>query len=1022
MTGWHHHEYSLWRLVTGHHWSWPTRKDGERQVSVRRSKGRSCVTLVVAVACVLAFGSTIAVSGVASAGTDGVAEPVASAGTDGVTEPVASAGTDEVLSAGRDAVDLATASAVTITSRGTASSATYRSDSTTNLTLPVPFGAQPGDVLIASLGFGSAGASSQPTLTVPVGWTLASRTNEGVVAALAVYSHVLVPGETSYTWKTSSPVGGVVFVAAYGGVNSTSPIDVSAGRTSGGRTTSIATPSVTTSVAGDVLVSSFFGYVGRKAKGSSWRPPTGMTEIGDASDGTNRSGSLDFVGPVTAGASGSKTATASVTQDYALATLTALRPAASTADTTPPVISAVAAASISSTGATVSWATDEASNSQVEFGLTTTYGSSTSLDGSATLSHSQVITGLAANATYHYRVRSRDGAGNLATSTDFTFLTASLPTGPVPLIVDTDIFSDADDAGALATAFALQIRGEAHVIAIGVNTRTSRPAVATNSWKCAAAVAQFYNAALTPIGTDMPNNGTETNTADFIGPCSTLASPTTPIPDSAVRVFRQALVGQADGSVVIAEAGYSGNLAALLNSPGDGISPLNGRDLLARKVKMLVIMAGGYPSRSGENNLIGNPAAAQDVANNWPTKIVWSGYEVGDAIRTGNTISRTHPVNSPVRVSYEAFVGPNNWIYSYDLTAIYYAVRPTDPLLTEVGPGKNTVTNTGGNTFTPGSGNQYYLNLSNATALDASIEALLGTLPPSQPGDTTPPVIGGIAVGSIGPTGVVVSWTTDEASNSQVEYGLTASYGSSTTLDVSATLAHSQPITGLAASTTYRYRVKSRDVAGNLATSTDLSFQTAAASGTGLNDTFDSNTIDPTKWIATPGGSTVTAINQQLEITHAAGAWTKGTIQSVTSYDQTGKAIQVQMKRAANNGIGGSTFGETSIFLWVDATHYVSFFVASGTLTTWVNSGSGEVNLTPNWPAYSPTNMQWLRFRESAGTLYWEYASGATSPGTWTVIASTADPFALNAVTLKIVAGSNVNANDTAMFDNVSTV
>ena len=90
-------------------------------------------------------------------------------------------------------------------------------------------------------------------------------------------------------------------------------------------------------------------------------------------------------------------------------------------------------------------------------------------------------------------------------------------------------------------------------------------------------------------------------------------------------------------------------------------------------------------------------------------------------------------------------------------------------------------------------------------------------------------------------------------------------------------------------------------------------------------------------------------------------------------------------------------------------------------MSAWVNSGSGQVNLTPGWPHYSSTTMQWLRFREAAGILYWEYASGTNAPGTWTVLASAADPFSLTGVNLVMVAGTNVSATDTAQFDNVST-
>jgi hypothetical protein len=176
-------------------------------------------------------------------------------------------------------------------------------------------------------------------------------------------------------------------------------------------------------------------------------------------------------------------------------------------------------------------------------------------------------------------------------------------------------------------------------------------------------------------------------------------------------------------------------------------------------------------------------------------------------------------------------------------------------------------------------------------------------------------------------------------------------------------------------------------------------------------------------WYARPesGGSTVAAASQELQITHPAGSWTKGMVESATPHDQTGRSLQVQVKRAANAGLGGSTFGETSVFLWLDATHYVELFIAGGSLSAWVNSGSGEVNLTPTWPSYNATAMQWLRFRESGGKLYFEYASGTTSPGGWVTLASTPDPFPMTSLRLRIVAGSNVATTDAARFDNVAT-
>lgn len=92
-------------------------------------------------------------------------------------------------------------------------------------------------------------------------------------------------------------------------------------------------------------------------------------------------------------------------------------------DTTPPVISGVQATDIKKTKVTIIWTTDEKANSQVEYGLTVSYGSSTNIDATLVTSHSQNITGLSKQTLYHYRVKSRDGASNIAVSGDNTFAT-----------------------------------------------------------------------------------------------------------------------------------------------------------------------------------------------------------------------------------------------------------------------------------------------------------------------------------------------------------------------------------------------------------------------------------------------------------------------------------------------------------------------------------------------------------------------------------------------------------------------
>src|SRR5262245_25190161 len=112
----------------------------------------------------------------------------------------------------------------------------------------------------------------------------------------------------------------------------------------------------------------------------------------------------------------------------------------------------------------------------------------------------------------------------------------------------------------------------------------------------------------------------------------------------------------------------------------------------------------------------------------------------------------------------------------------------------------------------------------------ADIQADMNTPIGGAPtGDTTPPVISGVSAGSITATSATINWTTNENSDSQVEYGTTTAYGQSTILNTSLVTAHSQGLSGLTAGTLYHYRVKSKDAAGNLAVSGDFSFTTATA-------------------------------------------------------------------------------------------------------------------------------------------------------------------------------------------------
>ncbi|MDO8335494.1 MAG: redoxin domain-containing protein [Candidatus Saccharibacteria bacterium] len=88
-----------------------------------------------------------------------------------------------------------------------------------------------------------------------------------------------------------------------------------------------------------------------------------------------------------------------------------------------PVITNISAGTITSSSVTITWTTDIAATSVVNYGTTSGYGS-TSSDSTYSTSHTATLTGLTANTTYHYQVVSTSAAPLTTTSSDNTFTTA----------------------------------------------------------------------------------------------------------------------------------------------------------------------------------------------------------------------------------------------------------------------------------------------------------------------------------------------------------------------------------------------------------------------------------------------------------------------------------------------------------------------------------------------------------------------------------------------------------------------
>jgi hypothetical protein len=251
--------------------------------------------------------------------------------------------------------------------------------------------------------------------------------------------------------------------------------------------------------------------------------------------------------------------------------------------------------------------------------------------------------------------------------------TASLRAEPVKIIFDTDMSGDTDDVAALAILNKAADLGKAELLACVANGHDQDKATAASI----SAVNTYYGRPNVPIGTyqgPMCKPSKSGYTAALRDGFPQSAKPDDQMP-RAVDVYRQVLAASPDHSVVIVSVGFLINLHDLLDSKADAASPLPGIDLVRQKVKKLVCMGGGYPQCSYECNFEGRTggADAKYVVEHWPTSILFSGVEIGLAIRTGKGLAST-PATNPVKRACD-----NNGHPSWDLTAALAAVE--DPTL-----------------------------------------------------------------------------------------------------------------------------------------------------------------------------------------------------------------------------------------------------------------------------------------------------------------------------------------------------
>lgn len=251
----------------------------------------------------------------------------------------------------------------------------------------------------------------------------------------------------------------------------------------------------------------------------------------------------------------------------------------------------------------------------------------------------------------------------------------------VKIIFDTDHGGDADDLGALVMLHNLHNRGECELLAI-MSWSTDEFVIPAMD-----AVNRWYGNPDIPMG--IRSHQSYFSEANYNKPIADalphkLKNNDVPL---AMDLYRKILSEQPDNSVRIVTVGPLSNIRDLLISGPDQYSSLSGKELIEKKVEEFVVMGGQFPKGDNEWNFNGNmPGVTRFVLENLTVPIVFSGFEIGVRVMTGERFHELDP-GHPLYIGYKYFSEHASWMRdryregrisnnaSYDQTAVLYAVR-----------------------------------------------------------------------------------------------------------------------------------------------------------------------------------------------------------------------------------------------------------------------------------------------------------------------------------------------------------
>lgn len=277
---------------------------------------------------------------------------------------------------------------------------------------------------------------------------------------------------------------------------------------------------------------------------------------------------------------------------------------------------------------------------------------------------------------------------------------------PINVIFDTDMGNDIDDALALDMLYKYMDSGKMNVLAI-MNNKDSQHSTEyidiMNTW---------YGYSNIPIG-KLEDGVTINDYVNYAQKVCNLEENGQPmfkrtlsryddLLDSHI-LYRKILAEQPDSSVTVISVGFSTNIARLLETSADEYSPLSGKELIAKKVKLLSVMGGCFKEKPRkEFNIINDVPSAQKLFSEWPTTIVVSPFAVGEKIQFPAKVIENDFNWEPKHLLVKSYINYRPMPYNratWDLTSVLYVAEPDSTFFGKSAKGNISVTDDGYTVF-----------------------------------------------------------------------------------------------------------------------------------------------------------------------------------------------------------------------------------------------------------------------------------------------------------------------------------